>query len=169
MEKLNIITGTAISYGLHENRKALDLLFKSIEDNGFFFREKSLGSSILEVRKTMEILGLAGDAIYNHYENYILPIRSSIQLKYLKKENISYKVLNINNVLCCNFLKRHSCQNESAKIAEQQEMEFAKKLNRVHEEEYFQALADSSVFEVFNISIADLDNKLSEIISFFKK
>lgn len=168
MKKLNIITGTAIYYGLEANAKPLALLFKAMEDSGLPFKGESLGASIIEAKKTKETLGFEEDAIYNYYENYILPIRNSKQLEFLKKENISYNVLNIKDNTNNEPLKIQSYLNESADIAKRQGIEFAKKQASSLEEDYSEVLADSSVFKVFNVSVTDLDNRLSEIISFFK-
>jgi hypothetical protein len=166
MKKLNIITGTSLfSYKLQENMKSFDLLFKSFQDNGLQFKEKTLGESVLEARNTKDKLGLTEDAIYFHYENYILPIRSAAFLKNLKTDNISYKVINIKHSNKTPLSILHSHQSDSARIAEETNLKL--ELSQL-ENEFSESLANASVFEVLNVSVADLDSRLPEIISFLK-
>ena len=158
MKKLNIITGTAISNGLQENTKALNSLFKMMENKGLSFKEKSFGDSIREARKTMDELGLVEDALYDHYENCILPIRSFAVLKNLKTENISYKVLNIKNTPD----SKPGIDITTTPFYKMQE----EKLN----EEILNFLSSASAFQVLTISVNELENEafLAETASLFE-
>ncbi len=168
MKKLNIITGTAVSYGLQQNMEALNLLFAAMTDNGLPFKGEGFCESLLESRKAIDQFGLTEEAIYNNYENYVFPIRSANILKNLKIENISYKVINIKNLSPALLVKEDPHLSESGKIAQKISLELAEKSNFFLEKEYSEALSNTSTFEVLNVSVADLNNKLSEIISFFK-
>jgi hypothetical protein len=157
MKKLNIITGTAISHGLQENSKALDLLFKAIEDNGFQFRGKGFPQSLIEAGQTVRELGFATDAIYDHYENHIFPIRGLAALKALKTENISHKVLNI----------KHT---PVLKLPTPYRPNFSKEAQERLEEEIRQVLAADSAFQTLTISVDELESEVTliEVASFFK-
>lgn len=168
MKKLNIITGTAVSYGLQQNMEVLNLLFMAMTDNGLLFKGVGFGESLLESRKAIDQFGLTEEAIYNNYENYVFPIRSANILKNLKIENISYKVINIKNLSPTLLAKEDPHLSESGKIAQKISLELAEKSNDFLENEYSEALSNTPTFEVLNVSVADLNNKLSEIISFFK-
>lgn len=157
MKKLNIITGTAISHGLQENSKALDLLFKVIEDNGFQFREKSFPESLIEAGKTVRELGFTTDAIYDHYENHVFPIRGLAALKALKTENISYKVLNIKHTP----VSKPNLHKPS----------FSKEVEEKLEDKIRQALASDPAFQTLTISVEELESEaaITEVASLFKK
>jgi arsenate reductase-like glutaredoxin family protein len=156
-KKLNIITGTAISYGLQENTKALNLLFEVIKDNGFQFRERSFPESLIEAGKTVRELGFATDSIYDHYENHVFPVRGCAALKYLKTENVSYKALNI----------KHTRVSKPTLY----KPEFSKEVEKKMEDEILQVLSADSAFQTLTISVDELESEaiLIEIASFFKK
>lgn len=167
MKKLSIITGTAISNGLQPNMRALNLLFMEMADNGLLFKGQNLCESLSESKKTIDSLGLTEKEIYSHYENYIFPIRSSTVLKNLTTDNVTYKVINIKDLSRDPFAE-NPFLTESGKIAQKMSLERAEKINNLLEKEFSEALSNTSAFEVLSISVADLNNKLSEIISFLK-
>lgn len=168
MKKLNLITGTGIPSGATANFAVFNSLFEEIKKNGLQFKGADFASSLIESGKTIRELGTSGVELYDFYENYLFFVRSATVLKFLKTENISYKVLNIKGIYHNTFLKKHPFQSESSRMAEKISLEIAEKANSNSEKEYLEAMENTSVFEVLNISVDELEGKFAEIVSFFK-